>query len=193
MSNEAIKKSNRRKLIGLLILMLSPVVLSYALYFSDFKPKSTHYGDLIPLVKMTGTGTNIVSNTILRMKDLHGKWVLVHVDSGVCNDACQKKLYIMRQVRLVQGKEKQRIERLWLINDDVDPDDRLLKDFEGTYFVKSQHSEMLDQIETKDRQTKYIYLIDPMGNLMMRFPEAVDGTKMGQDLKRLLQVSQMEH
>ncbi len=173
--------------------MLSPVVLSYALYFSDFKPKSTHYGDLIPLVKMTGAGTNIVSNTILRMKDLHGKWVLVHVDSGTCNEVCQKKLYFMRQVRLVQGKEKQRIERLWLINDDVNPETKLLSDFEGTYFVKAQHSEMLDQIETKDAQTKYIYLIDPMGNLMMRFPESVDGTKMGKDIKRLLQVSQMEH
>ena len=142
---------------------------------------------------MTGAGTNIVSNTILRMKDFHGKWVLVHVDSGACNEACQKKLYYMRQVRLVQGKEKHRIERLWLINDDVNPEDKLLNDFEETYFVKAQHSEMLDQIETKDAQTKYIYLIDPMGNLMMRFPEAVDGTKMGQDLKRLLHVSQMEH
>ena len=193
MSNEAIKKSNRRKLIGLLILMLSPVVLSYALYFSDYRPKSKHYGDLIPITKMTGSGTNLISNTILRMKDLHGKWVLVHVDSGTCLETCQKKLYFMRQVRLVQGKEKQRIERLWLINDDINPEDKLLKDFDGTYFVKAQHSEMLDQIETRDAQTKYIYLIDPMGNLMMRFPEEMDGKKMGEDLKRLLHVSQMEH
>lgn len=173
--------------------MLSPVVISYSLFFSDYRPKSTHYGDLIPLVKLAGTGTNVVDNTILRMKDLHGKWVLMHIDSGTCNEACQKKLYFMRQVRLVQGKEKQRIERLWLINDDVNPDDKLLKDFDGTHFINAQHSEMLGQIETKDRQTKHIYLIDPMGNLMMRFPEDVDGTKMGQDLKRLLQVSQMEH
>lgn len=193
MSNEAIKKSNRRKLIGLLILMLSPVVISYALYFSDFRPKSTHYGDLMPLVKMTGKGTNVQDNTILRMRDLHGKWVLLQVDSGSCDEACQRKLYLMRQVRMVQGKEKERIERLWLINDAVKPEDRLFKDFDGTLFINAEQSEMLGLVETKDTQTKHIYLIDPQGNLMMRFPEGADGTLMGKDLKRLLQVSQVEH
>lgn len=193
MSSENIKKANRRKFIALLILMCSPVVISYALYFSDFKPKSTHYGDLIPLVKMTGKGTNIMDNTILRIKDLHGKWVLLTIDSGNCDEACQKKLYFMRQVRLVQGKEMHRIERLWLINDETKPAANLIKDFDGTYFVSAQNSEMLNLVETEDVQTKHIYLIDPLGNLMMRFPENVDGTKMGHDLKRLLHVSQIEH
>ena len=193
MLNEEIKKTNRRKFVLLLLLMLSPVVISYALYFSDFKPKSTHYGDLIPIVKVTGKGVNQSDNTILRMKDLHGKWVLVTVDSGKCDEACQKKLYFMRQVRLVQGKEKHRIERLWLITDDEKPEEKFTKDYEGTYFISAKDSEMLDLIGTKENQTKHIYLIDPIGNLMMRFPENVDGTKMGHDLKRLLHVSQLEH
>lgn len=173
--------------------MLSPVVVSYTLYFSDFRPKSTHYGDLMPLVKMAGTGTNIQDNTILRMRDLHGKWVLLHIDSGSCDEACQRKLYLMRQVRMVQGKEKERIERLWLINDAVKPEDRLFKNFDGTLFINAEQSEMLGLVETKDTQIKHIYLIDPQGNLMMRFPEGADGTLMGKDLKRLLQVSQVEH
>jgi hypothetical protein len=99
----------------------------------------------------------------------------------------------MRQVRLVQGKEKHRIERLWLINDNVIPDAELVKQYEGTYFVNAKDSEVLGSIETKEQQTKHIYLIDPIGNLMMRFPENVDGTKMGHDIKRLLHVSQLEH
>ena len=99
----------------------------------------------------------------------------------------------MRQVRLVQGKEKHRIERLWLINDDVVPNAELVKEFEGTLVVNSKDSEILNFIETAELQTKHIYLIDPIGNLMMRFPENVDGTKMGHDIKRLLHVSQLEH
>ena len=193
MLNEQVQKSNRRKLLLLLALMCAPVVISYALYFLDYKPESKHYGDLIPIVKVTGKATNQVDNTILRMKDLHGKWVLVTIDSGHCDEACQQKLYFMRQVRLVQGKQKHRIERLWLINDDVIPNAELVKEYEGTFFAKAQDSEILGFIETKEIQTKHIYLIDPMGNLMMRFPENVDGTKMGHDIKRLLHVSQLEH
>jgi len=193
MLNEKIQKSNRRKFILLLALMCAPVVISYALYFLEYRPESKHYGDLIPIVKVTGNGTNQADNTILRMKDFHGKWVLVTVDSGHCDEACQAKLYFMRQVRLVQGKEKHRIERLWLVNDDVVPDAELVKQFEGTFFVNAKDSEIISFIETKEIQTKHIYLIDPIGNLMMRFPENVDGTKMGHDIKRLLHVSQLEH
>ncbi len=193
MSNVQLQKSNRRKFLLLLALMSAPVIVSYVLYFTEYRPKSTHYGDLIPIVKVTGIGVNQNDNTILRMKDLHGKWTLVMVDSGQCDEACIKKLYFMRQVRLVQGKEKHRIERLWLINDDVRPDDELIKQYEGTYFVSAKDSEILGYIETQETQTKHIYLIDPIGNLMMRFPEDVDGTKMGHDLKRLLHVSQIEH
>ncbi|WP_293005962.1 hypothetical protein [Nitrosomonas sp.] len=173
--------------------MSAPVIVSYVLYFTEYRPKSTHYGDLIPIVKVTGIGVNQNDNTILRMKDLHGKWTLVMVDSGQCDETCINKLYFMRQVRLVQGKEKHRIERLWLINDEVRPDDELIKQYEGTYFVSAKDSEILGYIETQETQTKHIYLIDPIGNLMMRFPEDVDGTKMGHDLKRLLHVSQIEH
>lgn len=193
MLNEKIQKANRRKFLLLLALMCAPVIISYTLYFLDYKPESKHYGDLIPIVKVTGNGTNQADNTILRMKDLHGKWVLVTVDSGLCDEACQQKLYFMRQVRLVQGKEKHRIERLWLINDDVVPNAELVKEFEGTLFVNANDSEILNFIETTELQTKHIYLIDPIGNLMMRFPENVDGTKMGHDIKRLLHVSQLEH
>lgn len=193
MLDEKIRKANRRKLLLLLALMCAPVVISYALYFSGYKPESTHYGDLIPIVKVTGSVTNQTDNTILRMKDLHGKWVLVTVDSGYCDEACQKKLYLMRQVRLIQGKEMHRIERLWLINDNVIPDTGLLRQYEGTFFASAKDSEILDFIETKETQTKHIYLIDPIGNLMMRFPIDLDGKKMGQDLKRLLHVSQLEH
>lgn len=194
MSNAEIKKSNRRKFILLLILMCSPVFISYVLYFMEYRPESKNYGDLIPIVKLTGKGTNQIDNTIFRIKDLHGKWILVTIDSAEqCDEACKKKLYLMRQVRMVQGKEKHRIERLWLINDDTKSSEELLKEYEGTYFVSAKDSELLELIETKESQTKHIYLVDPIGNLMMRFPENVDGTKMGHDLKRLLHVSQIEH
>ena len=161
MSSEQTQKANRRKFLLLLTLMCAPVIVSYALYFFDFRPDSKHYGDLLPIVKVSGRGSNIVDNTILRMKDLHGKWVLVTVDSGRC--------------------------------DDIDPDSELIKEHEGVYFVRDKDNEIVKLFETADVHTKHIYLLDPIGNLMMRFPEKIDGKKMGNDIKRLLHVSQIEH
>jgi hypothetical protein len=86
-----------------------------------------------------------------------------------------------------------RIERLWLIDDNEKVDPELLKNYEGTLFVNARDGELLEQIPTPESRRKHIYLIDPMGNLMMRFPENLEPRKMSDDIKRLLQVSQMEH
>ena len=193
MSNENVQKANRRKFIILLVLLLTPVVLSYSLYFSDYRPESSNYGELIAIQKLSGSGVNQQDNTILRMKDLHGKWVMLMVNSGHCDEACQLKLYHMRQVRLVQNTEKHRIERLWLIDDNVPADAELVEKYEGTLFINARDSELLDLIPTRESQRNYIFLVDPIGNLMMRFPEDLNPTLMGKDIKRLLHVSQLEH
>lgn len=194
MSNEIIKKSNRRKFVLLLVLLFSPVVISYTLFFMGYRPGSVNYGDLVEIEKLTGSAGVIQdTNKILRTKDLHGKWIMLTIDSGNCDEACQLKLYYMRQVRTMQNKEMNRIERLWLIDDNEKVDPELLKDYEGTLFVNARDSELLQQIPTQESRRKHIYLIDPMGNLMMRFPENLEPRKMSDDIKRLLHVSQMEH
>jgi len=194
MSNEIIKKSNRRKFVLLLVLLFSPVVISYTLFFMGYRPGSVNYGDLVEIEKLTGSAGVIQdTNKILRTKDLHGKWIMLTIDSGNCDEACQLKLYYMRQVRTMQNKEMNRIERLWLIDDNEKVDPELLKDYEGTLFVNARDSELLQQIPNRESRRKHIYLIDPMGNLMMRFPENLEPRKMSDDIKRLLHVSQMEH
>lgn len=193
MSNENLQKTNRRKLIILLLLLLAPVVISYTLFFSDYRPESNNYGELLNVQKLSGSGVDQLDNTILRMKDLRGKWVMLMVNSGYCDEACQLKLYYMRQVRLVQNTEKHRVERLWLIDDNVPVDADLVEKYEGTRFVNARDSELLDLIPTKETQRNHIYLVDPMGNLMMRFPEDLDPSLMAKDIKHLLHVSQIEH
>lgn len=72
-------------------------------------------------------------------------------------------------------------------------EDRLWNEYDGTLIVNAQDSELLDQIPTREIQRNHIYLIDPYGNLMMRFPEQLEPRKMSDDIKRLLQVSHDEH
>jgi len=173
--------------------MCTPFIASYLLYFWEVRPASINYGELLPVKPIAGTGLNLLDDTIFRIRQLRGKWVLLTVDSGKCDEQCRKKLYYMRQVRLVQNKEMNRIERLWLIDDDEAPDPQIFKEYKDSWFVKAKNSEILGAIPAKVSQHDHIYLIDPMGNLMMRFPKDPDPAKMVKDLKRLLQVSQMEH
>ncbi len=193
MSNENIQKANRRKLLIILAIMCLPVIVSYLLYFYEYRPDSTNYGELIEIQKLTGTGVNQQDNTIFRMKNVRGRWVMLMIDSGHCDEACQLKLYHMHQVRLVQNTEKDRIERLWLVDDNAPVDAELLEQYDGTLFINAKDSELLDLIPSKDSHRKHIFLVDPLGNLMMRFPEDLDPTQMGKDIKRLLHVSQIEH
>ncbi|GJL73300.1 MAG: hypothetical protein NMNS01_24990 [Nitrosomonas sp.] len=176
-----------------MLLLLAPVVISYTLFFSDYRPESSNYGELLNVQKLSGSGVDQSDNTILRMKDLRGKWVMLMVNSGHCDEACQLKLYYMRQVRLVQNTEKHRVERLWLIDDNVPVDADLVEKYEGTRFVNARDSELLELIATRETQQNHIFLVDPMGNLMMRFPEDLDPSLMAKDIKHLLHVSQIEH
>jgi len=193
MVDEQQRNKNRLTLVMIILLLISPVIIATTLFIMGYRPGSINYGDLINVQKLQGDGVNQVDNTIFRMKDLRGQWTLVTIDSGQCNEACQSKLYYMRQVRTMQHTEKDRVERLWLIDDNQTVSDELLEEYKGTLFISAQDSELVQAIDNPDKHRKHIYLVDYMGNLMMRFPEDLDPRKMSDDIKRLLHVAQLEH
>lgn len=194
MAKEEINKTKSRITLLIIILILSsPVFIATTYYVMGFNPGSMNYGDLLEVQKLKGDGVNQVDNTIFRMKDLHRKWAMVTVDSGECNEACRLKLFYMRQARIIQHAEKGRVERLWLIDDNKTVSDELLEEYKGTLFINAKDSELIKGIETEEMNRKHIYLVDFMGNLMMRFPEDLEPKKMSEDIKRLLHVSQLEH
>ncbi len=193
MSNEIAQRNHKRKLLILFALLCAPILISYFLHFSGYRPGSVNYGELIEIREFKGMGVNQVDNVIFRTRDMHGKWIMLMVDSGNCNEACQEKIYHMRQIRTVQNTEMHRVERVWLIDDDVPVDPALIEEFEGTFFVNSQGSELLADIPAEESNRNHIYLVDPIGNLMMRFPENADPSLIVNDVKRLLHVSQLEH
>lgn len=193
MSNENATRKNRRTLILLALVLLAPFVASYTLFFWNVRPDTVNYGELLEVKPLTGSASNEIDNTIFRMRDLRGKWVLLSVDSGKCDEQCQKKLYYMRQVRTVQNTEMDRVERLWLIDDGETPSPEIVNDFKGTWIINAKDSDLLKEIPAKMSLRDHIYVIDPIANLMMRFPKDPDPAKMAKDIKRLLKVSQLEH
>ncbi|MEE8529851.1 MAG: hypothetical protein V3S35_03655 [Nitrosomonadaceae bacterium] len=191
MSKEITPRTRKRKLLLLMALMIAPIALSYLLFFWGAPSGRVNYGELIEVKVLPDIALRKTDGVTFNISQLRGKWIMLVVDSGMCDESCRKKLYFMRQVRLMQKTEMERIERVWLIDDDKIPKSGILKDFKGTVLINAKGSEMLKAIPAKISQHDHIYMIDPLGNLMMRFPKDVDPSRMAKDLKRLLKISQI--
>jgi hypothetical protein len=126
-----------------------------------------------------------------RLSQLHGKWVLLHVDSGACGDACRKKLAYMRQARLALGSDAERVEGVWLLDDSAVPSSALLREHEGLKVLRASGRAFLSEFSPSGNPSGYIYLLDPLGTLMLRFPGDPDAGRMLKDLARLLKVSRI--
>ena len=172
-------RRGRLKLALLAAFFLLPIGASWVVWKFDLAPGvAGNYGTLLsprPLALPALAG-------------LKGKWVLVQIDSGACAAACERKHYFMRQVRRAQGKEMARIERLWLLTDAAQPSPALLAAIEGTV-VAGESAALAASFPAERAATEHIYLVDPLGNLMMRFPMDPDPSRVIKDLKQLLKFS----
>jgi hypothetical protein len=168
---------------------LAPFVGSLLLYYF-WKPQTfTNYGELIAMVPLVGVATPASDGKPFRIDELRGNWIFLMADSGNCDDYCQSKLYVMRQIRLTQGKDQQRIERIWLIPDGVRPTPGMEGEYRGTRIVMLAADDFLARLPASDSPRDHIYVIDPFGNLMMRFPRNVDPQRMKKDVNMLMKIS----
>ena len=126
-----------------------------------------------------------------RLSTLRGKWILLQLDQADCAAACRAKLYDMRQVRLAQGREMERVERVWLILDEAPLETRLIREYDGTHMLRAAGSPIIAEFPPAGGARDHIYLIDPHGNLMLRFPRNADPRRMNKDLSRLLRASRI--
>lgn len=160
----------------MLAVCAAPFALGWLAYeYRWVSGPSANYGELIAPRPLAGP-----------LVPLRGKWVLVTFDAAACSAACEKKLYIVRQVRRAQGKDAERIERLWLLGDAGKPRAEVLAAIEGSH-VASAGTELLQSFP--GTPLEHIYLVDPLGNLMLRFPADADPSRMIKDLERLLKYS----
>ncbi|MPZ43909.1 MAG: hypothetical protein GEV05_10970 [Betaproteobacteria bacterium] len=177
------------KLLGIGALALLPVVGSYLLYWFWVPEDHTNYGTLIEARPLPHAPLTLVGGKPFNLQQLRGRWLLVVIDSGACSPDCEKKLWMIRQVRQAQGEELRRVERVWLIHDSRTPDARLGQDYAGTWFVEAQAEPILELFGPQGTRRNHIYLVDPLGNVMMRFPENPEPRRIIRDLGRLLKYS----
>ena len=171
--------SPRAKLLLVGLACAAPFALGTAAYFLGWGSGSAGaaYGELVAPRPLAGAP----------FEALRGKWVLVSFDAAACDAYCEKKLYFMRQIRTAQHKDMGRVERLWVLTDAGKPRAEVLAAIEGT-----RTTSLMSSIKDfPGNPVDHIYIVDPLGNLMMRFPREPDPSKMLKDLKRLLRLSQI--
>lgn len=185
-----------RTLYLLLAVCVAPVLASYLAYYAFPPAGRTNYGDLVlPQRPAPSLALTRLDGSRIEMRELRGQWLMVHVDEAACAAACQRKLWNMRQVRLTQGKDRDRIGRVWLITDSAPLDTILLREYDGTLFLRANRAELESFLALPDdhgaRLGDHVWLIDPLGNLMLRWPKNEDPNRMKKDLSRLLRASRI--
>jgi hypothetical protein len=156
-----------------------------------FPPQSRmNYGELIEPVPLPEIELATLDGKVFQTSTLRGKWLMIHVDTGACPPDCVDKLWKLRQLRLTQGKNMERIERIWLITDQAPVDPKLQMEYSGTVMLRAPR-ELVRLLPVKGDISTYIWLADPLGNVMMRYEPGADPSRIKNDLTRLLKVSQI--
>jgi cytochrome oxidase Cu insertion factor (SCO1/SenC/PrrC family) len=185
------KPSSRASLVLVAVVCIAPFVASAVAYYLWQPAGRTNYGELLAPVQIVSSPLTEVGGAPFDMAQLRGKWTYIMVDSGACDERCRSKLWKMRQVRRTQGKSMERIERVWLLDDARTPDSELLKEHQGTWVVRAGGVALLKQLPSATDPHDPIYLMDPLGNLILRYPRDADPSRMKKDLERLLKVSRI--
>ncbi|MCX8005220.1 MAG: cytochrome C oxidase subunit I [Burkholderiaceae bacterium] len=185
-----------RVLYAILAVCAAPVLAAYFFYFVAPPSARTNYGDLVqPQRPLPALALRALDGTAVDSAALRGGWVMVMADSGRCEEPCRKKLWNMRQVRLATGKERERVQRVFLILDREPPSTLLLREYEGTRFLFAEPEQVAAFLALPSggaaRLHDHVWLIDPLGNLMLRWPPAADPSRMKKDLEKLLRVSRI--
>jgi hypothetical protein len=178
---------NRRTLWLILLVCAAPIIASYLAYLFWAPTGRVNYGDLIEARAMPDTSLAASDGSAFRFSELKGQWVLLTSGTAACDTTCRQKLVYMRQVRLAQSKESARIERVWLLTDTGMPEPALVAEHPGLRIIRG--AEIAATLPAVRAPADHIYVVDPLGHLMMRFPADPDPRRILKDVSRLLRHS----
>ena len=171
-------------MLAIAALCAAPVIASYLAFYVWQPTGRTNYGELLEPRPLPAAAFSHLDGRPFRFAELRGKWVMLTLDSGACPQACEERLFMMRQTRLMQGKDAERIERVFLATDDAPLSTMLLREFDGTRMIRAPGAGAM--FPAPDGSSAHIFLADPRGNLMLRFPRDPDPKGIRKDLERLL-------
>ncbi len=189
------RRSGRLRLGLLAALFLGPLMAAAWLYYSggSLAPAGrTNSGALLEPIVNVGEALPTASLSALSGGETDGRWSLVYLNNGVCAEDCEAALYKMRQSRKMLGRDMTRLARLFLHGESAP--DKVLLDTEHDGLVTIRNSgleQILDRLRPADLAPGGLFLIDPLGNLVMYFPGELEPAEMVADIEHLLDLSRI--
>jgi hypothetical protein len=182
---EDLRARNLRTLGVLAALFLLPLLAAAWMYYgTDWRPAArVNHGVLISPVRP-------LASPIFR-----DKWSLVYVGSGACDEACRQALYVMRQTRIALNTDMTRVARVFIATGECCARDFLAREHPGLIILDASASEaasestrLLGQFPPDDR-AHTLFIVDPLGNLMMSYDARQNPRGLLEDLRKLLRLS----
>jgi len=177
------------------IVFLGPLSLAAYLYYGtdNWRPAAkSHHGDLIDPARKLPPLPSASSDLF------DGKWTLLYIGHGDCSDRCEQALHDMRQIRLALGKDRDRMQRVLLY----------LAPASGTDVAKTKYPALIVAEVDAARDAQFlktfpslreqdlftagrIYIVDPLGNLILSYAQDANRSGLLEDVKRLLKLSRI--
>jgi len=172
----------RWRMLAVLAVCASPVIASYLTYYVIRPETRRSHGELIdpqrPLPPLTGAA---LDGKPVALPSLKGQWLLISVAGGACDAACERHLYLQRQLREGLGKDKDRLDWVWLVPDAHPVRDALRPALAQATVLRVDAGQLAQWLAPAvgHQLSEHLYLVDPMGNWMMRFPAATTPSEAG--------------
>lgn len=194
------EQNHKRKLLVIIAWFFIPLAIAitwYKLLPEDYRPASmTNNGELLnPVFSLGAFDYQTVDGKRYSGKDVESIWTLVHFVVGDCDEACSESLYNTRQMRISFGKDIDRIARLAVVEGALDSvsNMKMWASHPDLTVVKANGNGIGTQIKQHrsgfDRKSNAVFLLDPLGNVVMRFPASLETKLMKQDIRKLLKLS----
>lgn len=193
-------------LILIVLLCLAPVVFAVLAYYVPslgLRPtRTSNYGTLVqpqrPMPDAQALPLASLDGQPFDLNSLRGKWLLVSADSGACPESCVKKLFILRNSHASQGKNVDRLARIWFLTDKAEVDGQILEAYKGTHMLRADPARLAaflapqaSPAELEAALKAPMWIIDPLGNLMMQFPADADPISVRDDISKLIRNSRI--
>ena len=190
------QRKGRWKMLLVLLVCAAPVIASYFTYYVVRPEGRRNFGVLIepqkdmPAALMATT----LAGQAVPLSMLKGQWLLLSTSDAACDAQCETHLYLQRQLREGLGREKERLDWVWLIQDGKLPPAALQAATQSAQVLQVDASALQAWLQPEDsaKLSDHLYVVDPQGHWMLRFPAHLDKASAPQakrDLERLLRAS----
>jgi hypothetical protein len=188
-------RRGRWMMLFVVLLCAAPVIASYFTFYV-IQPRGDAYGELIHPAQPMPAELRLqrLDGQAVSAASLQQQWLLVVVDGGSCVASCEQHLYLQRQLREMLGRERDKLDKLWLVVDDAPIDAKLRTSLEATpamTVLRADAQQLSAWLQPAAGQsiTSHLYLIDPLGRWMWRSPVKPEPQRLKADINKLLRAA----